>query len=170
MSSRNFSSILAMLALATALAACQSAPPTPTPIIIIIPAMPGQMNLVAGCQPRDLDNWTEEAGYLTGAFAELMNQAVSTPREGLLPVLEQMHTYKSSIDALIVPADCAQETHSLISITVAEVINTFEEYRTDSTVDTRPVVTRAQATLQLVEARIADLSRSMDATHQAQHR
>lgn len=163
---RKFEVVSIGVVLMLVLVACRSEPATPTPTAI--PAMPGKMNLVAGCNARDVDNWTEAGGYLVEAFTNLMDRAAGAAASDLEPILEEMRVYKASIDALTVPADCVQEVHQLVTIMVAEVINTFEAKRSDPNLDIGPVVTRARATVQLVQARIADLTANMEATYQAQ--
>ncbi len=168
MSMRKRSFFAVMLSGVVALIACQPGPATPTPTLF--PVVPGEMNLVAGCSPRDVDNWTEAVGYLVEAFGDLITHATEASGDELTSILEEMRVYKASIDELAVPADCARETHQLIAMTVAEVISSFDARLTDPKADVRPAVTRAQATMQLVQSRIAELAANMDATYEAQGR
>ncbi|MCZ7547347.1 MAG: hypothetical protein M5R40_29215 [Anaerolineae bacterium] len=158
--------ILTTAALLALAAACQPAP-TPTPTLP--PALPGEVNLVIGCDPRDVDNWTEAMGYLSEAFGELIVQADAADAGALPPIIEEMRIYKTSIDALVVPAECAQETHRLVALMVADVINAFEARLNDPDFDVRPVVTRAQGTLQLARSRIEVLTSQMEATLEARN-
>lgn len=153
------------------LVACNPVGATPT--VLLYPTAtppaftPEPLNLVAGCESGDLDNWSERAFYLSDAFGEVMVQTVNTPQENWEPLIGQLYTYKQNLNALSVPEDCAQETHRLFSSMAAEVIYMFEAARTDSSVDVRSVVARAQATLQLVQTRIDELMTQMQATYDA---
>ncbi|MBN1286142.1 MAG: hypothetical protein JXB47_12160 [Anaerolineae bacterium] len=158
-----------LIVLPALLAACGTPAAGPTSYPTVTPrAVPsGPMKLVAGCELADLDDWSERAAYLAEAFGGVMLQAIDTPRTELEPLLSQMDAYKRSINDLIVPADCAKETHELLSALAAEVTGAFEAARADPAADVQSVVTRAQATLQLIRARIADLTTQMQATYDA---
>jgi nicotinic acid mononucleotide adenylyltransferase len=96
-----------------------------------------------------------------------MLEAADTPRVELSPHLERMHMLKRLLAELPVPADCAQETHQSIDVMMMDVLNTFEAYRLDPTIDTQPAVTRAQATLQLIWADIDAFYVRAEATYDA---
>jgi hypothetical protein len=157
-----------MLLLSIALSVgCGGSDPTPRPTITPVPAGPGAMWLIEGCEAMNLEDWTEQADYLSRSFGETMLEAANTPREELSPHLERMRTLKRLLTELPVPADCAQEAQQSIEVMMTDVVNTFEAYSLDPTIDTQPAVTRAQATLQLIWADIEAFYVRAEATYDA---
>ncbi len=163
---KNLAALFVLLAVA---AACQPAP-TPAPAVTAVPVTPGPMTLVDGCDPKDLDNWIEEAMYLTEAFGTAMAQAQEMAPAELDAVMLNLRDYKYYMEQLPVPADCAQEAHGLISAQMQEVISALAAYQTDPSIDIRPVITRAQSTLELAQSYIQELIMQMEATYEAGRR
>jgi hypothetical protein len=148
------------------LAACQpDSSPAPS---TAIPVAPGQATVVEGCTPEDLDNWSEQASYLVAGFADLLDAASVVPPEALDPILEDMYTYRLAVDGLVVPEDCALETHSLINLMITDALDELTQYRDNPDIDVEPMFARAQYSITLIHQHLGDLLADMEATYEAE--
>ncbi len=115
------------------LAAC-GGPSGPVPTATRVPNAPTNTVSAANCPRAGLEDWLARSNSLVSEFTSVVNSSLTTPREKIASVLDQLGSLQGEIVGVSAP-DCATEHRQMIEDMMDRAVGTFTDYGNGQTVD-----------------------------------